>query len=87
METAGVRKRGLTAATMAGSSPPSAMAKIVRDAVRTITLRLPETETTTPAAIMAAPQVPRKCPAASASGRCDAARPGSVPIETVWIKM
>ena len=82
MATCGVRKRSCVAERAAGSSPRSDMAKGRREVVSTPAFRLPMIETTAPATMSEAPAAPRKTPLASATGRSDVARPGSVPTHT-----
>ena len=59
MATTGTRVRGLTRATLRRNAPSSAIAKYTRGAVRMLWLRKPSDDRAHPAAISAAPLVPK----------------------------
>src|SRR5690606_14583091 len=80
--TSGVRCRACVCANTAGSWPSRAIANSSRGAASTSPLSVPLIEMSAPTTITAAPKLPAKACAASASGRLESASPGKVPTLT-----
>src|SRR5882757_8755928 len=83
----GVWKREWTCARTAGSCPRSAIANSNRVAAVMEAPHTPAQAMTAASAIAIAPHGPTNATAASASGRSDVARSGSIPTQTIWIKV